>query len=196
MKSSLIIYMEGALQGWGTENSTMYFRSAAQYPKRKSIIGLISAALGYSYEDPRIKELENKLRVRVKYSNSNKGDLVEDFCTAFGDKNFVESYAYFKGRKEKNKLIEKADGSKVKDPIVMKKQYRADAYYFIELSSEDEELINEIREAFDHPVYPLYLGRKCCVGMIYVLDKDMSIEEFQQVLKDHFDNVFSKWRRF
>lgn len=197
MEHSLILYMEGALQGWGTEKSSIYYREAAKYPKKRSIIGLLSAALGYSYNDPRIEELNEKLDIKIKYKYSNKGELVEDFCTAFGDKSFVESYSYFKDNKKRNKLIERVNRKNaVKDPIVMRKQYRAKAYYYVEISSNDEELIEKIRYAIDHPIYPLYLGRKCCVGMIHVLDKGISIEEFQNILKEHFDNVFFTWRKF
>jgi CRISPR system Cascade subunit CasD len=45
---------------------------------------------------------------------------------------------------------------------VTERHYLSDAVFLVALESEDTAFLQKIAEALQHPVYPLYLGRKSC----------------------------------
>ena len=47
-------------------------------------------------------------------------------------------------------------------PYIVHRYYLEDAVFVAGLESKDEELINEIAYALQHPRYPLFLGRRSC----------------------------------
>ena len=69
----------GALQSWG-ECSSWNVRESAEWPTKSGIAGMISAALGYEYNDVRIGELCNCISVGFKTKKEYSPQL-NDFQT-------------------------------------------------------------------------------------------------------------------
>lgn len=170
--NSFVLHMEGALAGWGTSASTFYYRDTAEYPKKRHVVGLLSAAMGYNRGDPRIKELSDAIDMDIMYDYSDKGDILKDFCSIYNDKTYVYNYD---GKPEQVK-IPQANGTKSRNGRIFHKWYRVCPRYNIRISSKDDKLIDELVESVEDPCYPMFLGRKCCVGNVYVISCDEELE--------------------
>lgn len=126
----LTIKLTAPLQSYGDE-ATFYRRTSTNHPSKSSIIGMISAALGYKRDDPRIVDL-NELDFGVRVDQTGK--YLNEFQVAYDRK------------KKKNNLIFR--------------DFIQDAVYLVAIGSSNEELIEKIEKALKNPVYSLYLGRK------------------------------------
>lgn len=166
--NSFVLHMDGALAGWGTSAATSRYRDTADYPQKSHIVGILSAALGYGVGDPRIKQLSDKIDTKILYDYSDKGEIQPDYNTANGD---PSDYYDLDGMPEKIQQVD-ANGGVKKTASVAIKWYRSNPRYNIRISSNDEELIEDLIYAVNHPYYPLYLGRKCCSGDIHVISSD------------------------
>lgn len=176
--SNIVIKLEGSLQGWGAPGGSVDFRPAALYPEQSSIVGLLSASLGYGYGDPRIAALNEKVEVEILNDVSNIGTLKEK--TYFVKD--ADSYHYDAcGRQEKQCLNDK-DGHRVV------KQFRANACYYVRITTDDEVLMDKIKAAIANPVYPMYLGKKCCTGTVKIVDE----EEIQKKRRDIMRKTLEK----
>lgn len=118
------------MQSYGNQ-ATFARRTTNLYPSKSSIVGLISAALGYRRDDERIKQLNN-LRFAVRIDQ--RGSLLTDFQT-------VE----YNRKKKKRKLT-------YRDNL-------QDAVFIVALSAETN-IIRKIEYALKHPRFQLYLGRR------------------------------------
>lgn len=166
--NSFVLHMDGALAGWGTSAATSSDKDTADYPQKSHIVGILSAALGYGVGDPRIKQLSDKIEMKILYDYSDKGELQPDFNPVGGD---PSDYYDLNGMPEKIWQRD-ADGKVKKDASLVTKWYRANSRYNVKISSNDEELIEDLIYAVNHPYYPMYLGRKCCSGDIHVISSD------------------------
>ncbi len=48
------------------------------------------------------------------------------------------------------------------DPYLTRREYLSDAKFVVSLEGEDEQLMEAIEKAIEHPVHPLFLGRRSC----------------------------------
>ena len=56
-----------------------------------------------------------------------------------------------------------------KTSYVTYRHYLQDAVFLAGIESEDAALLQQLQQALLHPVFPLYLGRRCCGGWDQVL---------------------------
>lgn len=107
-------------------------RATDDAPTKSGVIGLLAAARGLRRTDP----LEDLLGLRFGARLDQPGELLRDFQTARsldGGDSMPLSYRF----------------------------YRADARYLVGLEG-DAGLLTLLADALDHPVFPLYLGRRSC----------------------------------
>lgn len=161
--AQMVFSMSGLMQGFGDSGSTQDFRKCSIVPKDQSIVGLLSAALGYEKNSPKIEELGNKISIQVDLVK--RGRKLEDFQTVNGRR----SYVYDANGKVVKQGIKRVDGGTNYNPIVMRKEYRVGVEYLVTVES-DEETIGMLRDAIRKPYYPLYLGKASCIGNIYLLE--------------------------
>lgn len=113
--------------------SKFEIRDTERIPTKSGIIGMIAAAMGRKREDP-LDDL-NELNMTVRVDQA--------------------------GKKFKDLQIMQVRG--VKDPYKGTKYYLADAKFLVCLSHSDREFLEKISDALNHPVYPIFLGRRNCL---------------------------------
>lgn len=132
---TLLIRLEGPMQSWGYR-SRFDYRDTALEPTRSGVIGMICAAMGIARgEDISKFDRIERLGVRI----DKPGRVEQDYHTALD--------------------VIKADGS-TGDTVVSYRDYLADSSFTVGLESENRELLEEIAEALQSPVWTLFLGRK------------------------------------
>lgn len=143
--STLLIRLAGPMQSWGTQ-SRFSVRDTGLEPSKSGVIGLLCAALGKPREErpggswPTLKQLTDlKMGVRV----DRQGAVKHDYHTALN--------------------VAKAGGGKPKSCELSTRDYLADAEFIVGLESPDDGLLRSLDNALQHPVWPLYLGRKSFV---------------------------------
>lgn len=139
----LVLRLEGLLQSWG-EHSKWDYRDSAPMPTKSGVIGLIGCAMGLERGDEKLRTLSDALHIAVRADRP--GREVVDFQTV-RSKEFMNA---------KGELI------KTGDTIVTYRTYLQDAFFTVAIAGDDP-CLHEIVEAFRHPKWPIYLGRKSCV---------------------------------
>lgn len=107
-------------------------RATDDAPTKSGVVGLLAAARGLRRTDP----LEDLVSLRFGVRIDQPGELLRDFQTAHsldGKESMPLSYRF----------------------------YRADARYVVGLEAE-RDLLEGLVDALQHPVFPLYLGRRSC----------------------------------
>ena len=107
-------------------------RKTDREPTKSGVVGLLAAALGLRRDDTEGLARLNGLHFAVRADR--EGSLLVDFHTA---KSRDTSYVTYR-------------------------HYLQDAVFLAGLESGDEALLRELEAALQHPVYPLYLGRRSC----------------------------------
>lgn len=132
---TVLLKFSGPLQSWGTD-SHFETRHTDDHPSKSGVIGMISAGLGYRRdEDEKITRL-NSLDFAVRIDQV--GQLLRDYHTA-------------------RKYKENGDFERT---YVTNRYYLQDAVFVVALSSNDEELIRDVKTAVTTPYFSLYLGRR------------------------------------
>lgn len=132
---TVILKFSGPLQSWGTD-SHFEARHTQTHPSKSGVIGMIAAGLGYRRdEDEKCVRLNNlSFAVRV----DQVGQMLRDYHTA---------------RKYK-------DNGDFDRTYVTNRYYLQDAVFIVALSSNDDELIDDVKTAVTVPYFPLFLGRR------------------------------------
>ena len=135
--STLLMRLAAPLQAWGLE-SKFDVRRSGREPTKSGVIGLVAAAMGIRRdEDARLAELAAmRFGVRV----DREGTMYRDYHTVL--------------------TKTKSNGKTI--TAETHRYYLSDAVFVAGLESEDEALLGRMAEALDHPVFPLFLGRRSC----------------------------------
>lgn len=150
--NTLLLRMEGPLQSWGGHESKFVIRRSADAPTKSGVLGMLCAALGVSRADARHRLGElNRLRMGVRIDRP--GIRWWDYQTVGAGMNM--------------RIAEGAHKSKP-GAMLTRREYLCDASYLVGLQG-DPDLITQLRSALLHPVWPLYLGRKCCPPSVPLL---------------------------
>lgn len=139
MTHTLLMRFVAPMQSWGVQSNFDY-RDTALEPSKSGVVGLLCAALGHSRElpvDPRF------LAARMGVRADCEGVVKYDYHVAgVGG-------------------ILKAEGKVKTDNVVPSwRYYLADAAFLVGLESEDADWLNDLHKALQHPVWPLFFGRK------------------------------------
>lgn len=150
----ILMWLEGPLQGWGYD-SCYDRRETLNFPTKSGVLGMVMCAMGK--KGPQ-KDLLAKLNrpMQVLALNSNLPHL-EDFQTIGG--NYDEKDTW------QNLMVpKKPNGTKPVGgaTIVTHRYYIQGGAYAVFLDVPDE-MCETISQALISPVWPLFLGRKCCV---------------------------------
>ncbi len=149
----LVLRLEGLLQSWG-EHSKWSYRDSASMPTKSGVIGLIGCAMGLERSDEKLRALSDTLQMAVRADRP--GREVMDFQT-------VQSRAFLNAE---GKNLAKKGGYHT---IITYRTYLQDAFFTVVLTGK-EQCLYKIADAFLHPKWPIYLGRKSCVPSRPVCD--------------------------
>jgi len=136
----LILRLHAPYQAWGY-GSRWDYRKTNSEPTKSGIVGLLSCALGYPVFDQRIEELSKQITVSIRVEH--EGYISTDYHTILGPHL-------------------KSDGSYRNATVESWRYYLEDAIFLI-LISGSKPLLETLRNAISKPVWPYYLGRKCCI---------------------------------
>ena len=150
--NTVFLRLAGPMQSWGT-SSRFQLRRTDVYPSKSGVLGLLLCAWGVRREDsPR--ELESLVRLAMGVRMERAGTLDWDYHTAG---------ARIGMRMAKGGI--KRTGNTKDSPIetlLSRRQYLFDASFLVALHGPPE-TIRRCADALDNPVWPVFLGRKCCV---------------------------------
>jgi CRISPR system Cascade subunit CasD len=145
--SFLVLRLEAPLQSWGTR-AQWSVRDTAGEPTKSGVVGLLAACLGWGPDqDARIAELTRHLALGVRIDRP--GRVLVDFHTVSGGVMSAEG------------KVKKTASTKEPETVVSRRHYLADAAFTVVLGAPPEWL-DRLAGALADPVWPPYLGRKCC----------------------------------
>jgi len=160
MESTLLLRCEGIMQSWGV-SSRFSQRETGMEPSFSGIIGLILCSLGKEESSFPLTDLTAlQMAVRV----DKEGKILRDYQTALGGK--YATYDLETGKK----IINDPQGfplpsgryrGKGKATITSDRYYLQDASFLVGIYGS-KNLLEIIANALSDPVWPLFLGRKCC----------------------------------
>jgi CRISPR system Cascade subunit CasD len=112
-------------------------------PTKSGILGMIGCALGVQREDARFMEWNDNIRMGIRADKP--GTIMTDYHTVQGE-------------------IVNAEGKKRggSNTIVSRRQYLQDASFLVCLQG-DKALLGQFWQGLRNPVWPIFLGRRCCV---------------------------------
>lgn len=146
----LFLRFEGPLQSWG-EKSRWTERDTRREPTKSGVLGLLACALGVPLTeegDRRVASMASALRLAVRADRP--GSMLRDYHTVVGGVLSAEG------------KVKKTQSTGLPETVVSNRYYLADACFLVALAGPIG-LLDEIEEAVRRPVWPVFLGRKCCV---------------------------------
>ena len=145
MKNYVCLRLEGPMQSWGCHTNWDH-KPTYKMPTRSAIVGLMSCALGYLREDPKILQLEKNI-LSFTVREDRAGHISSDFQT-------------IEGKPLLNTMhVARSGGNR----LTSTREYIYDASYLVFVEFKDNEIRNKVVSALKAPKWNLFLGRKCCV---------------------------------
>lgn len=135
--STLLARLEGVLQSCGSQGR-FGIRETHKEPTKCGVTGLLMCAQGRSRDDSPADVAALRFGVRV----DRPGRLLKDYHT------ISDSISM--------------SGNALKTSVITKRFYLSDASFLVGLEGE-KPFLDELLRALEHPVWPLFLGRKSCV---------------------------------
>lgn len=170
MANTLFLRLEGPLQAWG-ERGRWSVRDTATEPTKSGVIGLIACAMGYN-SDEQLRALSENTRMGVRCDAP--GRLITDYHTVGGGYD-LPALLTAEGKP-------KISSGRPHTEITWR-DYVCDASFLVALQAEQEALIEQMAQALQNPVWPIYLGRKSCPPSRPVYDGLGSFNSLQDALQ-------------
>lgn len=148
--NTLFLRLSGPMQSWGTE-SRLQIRRTDAYPSKSGVLGMILCAMGVPRpEAPRVLGRLVALAMGVRLDRP--GVLDWDYHTAGAGV----------GIRQAKGGIKYTATTKEPETLLSRREYLLDASFLVALQG-DTTVIQEVKAALENPVWPVFLGRKCCV---------------------------------
>jgi len=148
--NTLFLRLSGPMQSWGT-GSRLQIRRTDAYPSKSGVLGMILCAMGV----PRAKAPEAlgplvALAMGVRLDRPGIPDW--DYHTAGAGV----------GIRQAKGGVKYTATTREPETLLSRREYLLDASFLVALHG-DGEVIAQVAEALDKPVWPVFLGRKCCI---------------------------------
>lgn len=164
----IFLWLEAPLQSWGYD-SKFNRRDTLEFPTKSGILGLVLCALGASGEQTELLSRFASLRQTVisfRYHSAAglepKLPLLHDFQMIGAGYNEKDSWENFL-------IPKKADGSApVGGGTKLTHRYYLQNAVFAVLLEVPADIAGQTADALQNPVYPVYLGRRCCVPTDFI----------------------------
>lgn len=161
----LVLNLEGRMAAWPSFQRSMdkllaRRKGSEVKPTEAVIYGIIEASMGIAYDDEdERKELRDSVKI-IEMIDLNAGKPNRN-------RRFTDLQTWHKSRDKNHPGQFLTAGGSYKDgsPPMTDKEYITDVHYHILLAAVDgkSEILDEISECLDHPIFIPYLGRKCCI---------------------------------
>lgn len=178
MTNTVFLRLSGPMQSWGTE-SRLQLRRTDAYPSKSGVLGMILCAMGVRREDaPSVLGPLVELRMGVRLDRLGTKDW--DYHTAGAGI----------GIRKAEGGIKYTASTKEPEPQLSRRQYLYDASFLVALHGEPD-TISQVVAALRNPVWPVFLGRKCCVPSEPVLDGEGEFVDVRSALSSR--PYYSEW---
>ena len=135
--ATLLLRLAAPLQAWGS-GSKFNIRNTEREPTKSGVIGMIAAAMGIQRnDDPEMLTSLSGMRFGIRVDR--EGILIKDFH-----------------------MVHEYKNGNAADSHLTERYYLSDAVFVAALESDSREYLEDIVEALNKPVYPLFLGRRSC----------------------------------
>lgn len=138
-------------------------RRTGREPSKSGIVGFLAAAMGYRRNED--DKIAELSRLNIGIRVDKEGTLLRDYHTVHG----------------------------AKSAYVTNRYYLSDAIFLVGVESDDGELIERLANALEHPVFPLFLGRRSCPPTLPIC-----LRTIETCLKDSLEAepwLLPEWRR-
>lgn len=149
--NTLFLRLAGPMQSWGTQ-SKLQLRRSDLFPSKSGVLGLLLACKGIARDesDQYLPDL-NALAMGVRIDEP--GTVQPDYHTA-GAKIGI--------RQPKDGKVKCTEKTKLPEVQLSRRQYLWGASFLVALQGEPA-TIEQYAQCLNSPVWPPYLGRKCCI---------------------------------
>jgi CRISPR-associated protein Cas5/CasD subtype I-E len=171
----LVLRLSAPLMAFG-EGDYWDIRGTGIFPTKSAIVGILASCFGYDRnETEKISHLSDSISVSAR--QDNKFSLLRDYHTILDTL--------------------KADGKKNPNAVISIRQYLMEAEFSVLISTNNNSLHEQIKEALQNPEWPPFLGRKSCVPSFPIfwneeIEADNAQTAFKQLplvhnIKNHTD---------
>ncbi len=151
MKRALFIRLTGPMQSWGT-GSKFQIRRTDDVPSKSGVLGLVLCAMGVSRADaPSVLPELVALGMGVRIDRPGVPDW--DYHTVGAGL----------GVRKAEGGVKRTASTKQYEVQLSRRQYLLDASFLVVLLGDEGDRFNRAADALRTPVWPVYLGRKCCI---------------------------------
>lgn len=196
---SILLWLEGPMQSWDAD-SRFSRRGAGRFPTKSGIIGMLMNAMGKRGEQREL--LASLSQGRLDITAYRKDALAEPLLCDFHmigagySRNLKIWESYMVPRNADGELPGAADGDRRNAGTVLTyRYYMQDMAFAAALEISNASLMEEAERCLRYPVYPMWLGRKCCLPSAKVyLGSYPSNEDALRAGKEHargFTECFS-----
>lgn len=173
MTNTLFLRLEGPMQSWG-ERGRWSERDTAREPTKSGVVGLLGCALGLK-SDEDLLSLSRSIQMGVRCDRP--GVVLPDFHTVFGGVLSAEG------------KIKINANTHEPETVVSHREYLYDASFLVALQGKPD-LLSQLAQGLQNPVWPIYLGRKSCIPTRPVMDGEGDFDTLVQALQSHlFDGA-------
>lgn len=174
---TILLWLEAPLQSWGYD-SKFNRRDTLEFPTKSGVLGLVLCAMGASGEQKELLARFATLKQTVvsfhyvdgKGNAEQKQPLLHDFQMI--GSGYDENDLW-----QKNLIPKTAEGkSPVGGGTKLTHRYYLQNAIFAVLFEVPADLSDAIAESLKNPVYPIYLGRRCCVPTDFIFQGIFSNE--------------------
>lgn len=164
----LLLWLESPLQSWGFD-SKFGRRDTLDFPTKSGVLGLLLCALGASGEQRELLSRFADLKQTVISFSDSDEDKKKKKPTLLHDFQMIGAGYDEKDSWEKNHIPKKSDGSPaVGGGTKMTHRYYLQDAVFAVLLEVPADIAQKCAAALQNPVWPLYLGRRCCVPSEFI----------------------------
>jgi len=156
---TLFLRLAGPMQSWGT-SSRLQIRRTDAYPSKSGVLGLLLCAKGVGREDS-ATELQPLVTLVMGVRVDREGTLDWDYHTAGGGHGDGADRAV--GIRSAEGRVKKTASTGRYETLLSRRQYLYDASFLVALRG-DPATVRACATALEDPVWPIFLGRKCCVA--------------------------------
>jgi CRISPR-associated protein Cas5/CasD subtype I-E len=148
--NTVLLRLAGPMQSWGTA-SRLQLRRTDGYPSKSGVLGLLLCAMGIG-RDASPEALAGVVPLTMALRVDRPGTAGWDYHTAGAGYGLRQAAGGVK------------ENAKTKEPevLVSRRQYLYDASFLVALRGEPD-TVRRCAAALADPVWPVFLGRKCCV---------------------------------
>lgn len=152
MSQYLIFQLHGPMASWGVD-APGEVRHSHELPSRSALLGLLAAAVGiHRDEEDRLNDFNRHYDFVLCASQNPR--WARDYHTVQMPKE-VRKARYFSRREE-------LSDPELLSALISRRDYFTDAWWMVALAQTPDApySLSQLREALQHPTFPLYLGRK------------------------------------